>query len=77
MDTQTKVTYQIASTFTDERFVVDEEYEALYYYKKRYLVTEIHTTVAMLPPLSKVLLQVTKNWHDKDPEYINPEPDEV
>jgi hypothetical protein len=73
MDTQTVVTYQVADPFTGERFAVNEDYQARYYYEKGNIVTEFHTTVTMLPPFSQALHQVSTSWHDKDPEKNDPE----
>ena len=71
MNTQTVITYQIIDLFTGERFTVNEDYQARYYYDQGNLVTELHTTVTHLPPFSQALYQVNTNWHDRDnePEY--------
>ena len=71
MDTQFTVTYQITDVFMGKSFVTNEEYLARYHYERACHVTEIHTTVTLLPPQSKTLLQITKNWHDNDPEHHN------
>ena len=76
MDTQFTVTYQIDDQFTDERFVTSEEYLARYHYDRGDTVTEIHTTVTLLPPFSFTENRVFSRWHDKDPEYIYHEPEE-
>ena len=77
MDTQLTITYQIDDPFANERFVVDEEYQARYYYDESCTVTEIHTTVTLLPPFALTENRVFSRWHDKDPEYIYHEPEEL
>jgi len=78
MGTQFIITYEIDDQFADERFVVDEEYEARYYYNNGCTVTEYHTTITHVPPFVRAKDQIAFRWHDKDPEYIYdaPEPEE-
>jgi len=76
MDSQFTVTYQIDDPFEDEHFVVNEEYQARYYYDKGCTVTEIHTTTTKVPPFVIAKDQFLFRWHDKDPEYNEPESEE-
>ena len=76
MNTQFTVTYQIDS-LTDGHFTVNDEYLARYHYKEGDTVTEIHTTETHLPPRSKALYRIMTDWHDKDHENFDYEPEEV
>jgi len=75
MDTQFTITYQIDDPFTDERFVVNEEHQARHFYDESCTVTEIHTTVTLLPPFALTENRGFSRWHDKDPEYNYHEPE--
>ena len=77
MDSQFTVSYKISDSFTNESFIANEEYLARYHYEKGDVVTEIHTTETQLPPRSKALYRVMTDWHDKDHENFNYEPEEV
>ena len=77
MDTQFTVTYKIDNPFSDERFYVLERYQAEHYYNDGCIVTEIHETVTLLPPHSKALYRVMTDWHDKDHENFDYEPEEL
>ena len=76
MNTQFTVTYRIDS-LKDGRFDTNEEYLARYYYEEEAIVTEIHTTETHLPPRSKALYRIMTDWHDKDHENFDYEPEEV
>ena len=76
MDTQFTVTYKIDS-LTDGLFDVNDEYLARYYYKRGDIVTEVHTTETHLPPRSQAWFQTLTNWHDKDHNDFDCEPEEI
>jgi len=75
MNTQFTVTYQIDS-LTEGLFVVDDEYLARYHYKDGAIVTEVHTAETLLPPRSKAWYRIMTDWHDKDHENFDYEPEE-
>ena len=77
MNSQLTVTYKIAHPFSGKYFVVDELYQAKHYYNDGYIVTEMHTTVTLLPPSSNVEVRVATDWRDKDTENNDQEPEEV
>ena len=77
MESQFTVTYKIAHPFSGGYFVVNEPYQAKHYYDDGYIVTEVHTTVTLLPPSSKVEVRAATDWRDKDTENDYHEPEEV